>query len=333
MVEGIGRHPPRIPNPQQLRLVVGLRTVDHEINGIAVVLVPHMQRVLVYHHTNAHLFRKLARKRRFIGFAFFDSTAWKLPQERHTRVLAALGDEITAVTLNLRSDDANVGSIHMGLLEHRRHTRCRDHVPPPLRIGVQQNRPLFLPPPTAGTPFDLLPSPPLRRGARVLPLPRPPRIHPAQTDHSRISHRDAPTDRAPHKHRRSLPMHPRLWPLLLFLVCAACAHRRPVETGKASWYGPGFRGKPTASGERFVPWKRTAAHKTLPFGTVVRVTRLDTGKKVRVVINDRGPYAAGRVIDLSKKAARRIDLIDDGVTMVEVKVVGCRSRRGPCGNP
>jgi len=118
--------------------------------------------------------------------------------------------------------------------------------------------------------------------------------------------------------------------LPLFLMIG-CAHRTHREAGKASWYGPGFRGKPTASGERFVPRKKTAAHRTLPFGSVVRVTRTDTGQSVRVVVNDRGPYVAGRVVDLSKGAARRIDMLDDGVVPVELKVVGCRPRRGPCG--
>ena len=118
--------------------------------------------------------------------------------------------------------------------------------------------------------------------------------------------------------------------LLLPLLLVACAHRQ-VYTGKASWYGPGFAGNPTASGERFRPWKRTAAHKTLPFGTVVKVTRTDPGQRVRVVINDRGPYVDGRIIDLSKKAARRIDMIDAGVAPVQVKVVGCKKRYGGCG--
>jgi rare lipoprotein A len=119
-------------------------------------------------------------------------------------------------------------------------------------------------------------------------------------------------------------------PLLVsLLLLSACAHRQ-VQTGQASWYGPGFAGNPTASGERFRPCKRTAAHKTLPFGTVVKVTRTDSGERVRVVINDRGPYVDGRIIDLSRKAARRIDMIDDGVAPVELKVVGCRRRYEAC---
>lgn len=115
--------------------------------------------------------------------------------------------------------------------------------------------------------------------------------------------------------------------MIALLIVLGCG-RRHVETGLASWYGAELRGNATASGEPFRPGlRRTAAHKTLPIGTVVKVTRTDTGDSVRVVINDRGPYVERRIIDLSKKAARRIDLVDTGVAPVEVKVVGCRSRR------
>lgn len=117
---------------------------------------------------------------------------------------------------------------------------------------------------------------------------------------------------------------------LALLLLAACAHRPPPQTGKASWYGAELRGNPTASGEPFRPARRTAAHKTLPFGTVVRVTRVDTGQHVRVVINDRGPYAKGRIIDLSRRAARKIDMLDAGVAAVTVEVVGCRRRYEGC---
>lgn len=98
----------------------------------------------------------------------------------------------------------------------------------------------------------------------------------------------------------------------------------------ASWYGRELRGNPTASGEPFRPSRRTAAHRTLPLGTVVVVERLDTGDKVRVVINDRGPYAGGRIIDLSRGAARRLEMLDDGTARVQVKAVGCRDRYGDC---
>ena len=70
----------------------------------------------------------------------------------------------------------------------------------------------------------------------------------------------------------------------------------------ASWYGPGFHGKTTASGERFNMYALTAAHKTLPFGSKVKVTNLSNNKSTTVTINDRGPFVGGRVIDLSKKA-------------------------------
>ncbi len=80
------------------------------------------------------------------------------------------------------------------------------------------------------------------------------------------------------------------------------------QSGKASWYGPGFHGRRTASGERFNTNDLTAAHKTLPFGTKVKVTNTKTGQSVVVRINDRGPYAHGRVIDLSKASARSIGI-------------------------
>ena len=78
------------------------------------------------------------------------------------------------------------------------------------------------------------------------------------------------------------------------------------QAGVASWYGPGFQGRRTANGERFNTHALTAAHRTLPFGTRVRVTNKSTGRSVVVRINDRGPYAGGRVIDLSSASARTI---------------------------
>ena len=84
----------------------------------------------------------------------------------------------------------------------------------------------------------------------------------------------------------------------------------------ASWYGPGFHGRKTASGERFNTGALTAAHKTLPFGTRVRVVNVNTGRSVVVRINDRGPFIRGRVIDLSKAAARAIGM--DGVARVKL---------------
>ena len=111
---------------------------------------------------------------------------------------------------------------------------------------------------------------------------------------------------------------------LLVIALAGCAAKAPPQLGVASWYGKDFAGKPTASGEPFRPGRRTAAHRTLPFGTVVKVTSPDTGRSVRVVITDRGPFVAGRIVDLSRKAARRIGMIERGVAPVELRVVGCR---------
>src|SRR5438045_7556393 len=90
---------------------------------------------------------------------------------------------------------------------------------------------------------------------------------------------------------------------------AAAEETKPIQTGTASWYGPGFHGKRTANGERFNTHALTAAHKTLPFGTQLRVTNERTGKSVVVRINDRGPYAHSRVIDLSKAAADAVGIL------------------------
>jgi len=117
--------------------------------------------------------------------------------------------------------------------------------------------------------------------------------------------------------------------LLLCLVAflSACSAlgpggaEKPVfsQVGVASWYGRHHQGRSTASGERFDVHALTAAHRTLPFDTVVRVTRLDTGRTVTVRINDRGPYGRGRVIDLSAAAARALDVAEDGEAEVRIE--------------
>lgn len=93
------------------------------------------------------------------------------------------------------------------------------------------------------------------------------------------------------------------------------------QKGEASWYGPGFNGKKTASGEVFDMNKLTAAHRTLKFGTVVRVTNLRNSKQVEVVINDRGPATEKRIIDLSKRAAQEIGLVEAGVGKVTIEII------------
>jgi rare lipoprotein A (peptidoglycan hydrolase) len=91
------------------------------------------------------------------------------------------------------------------------------------------------------------------------------------------------------------------------------------EVGEASWYGPGFHGKETANGETFNQNKMTAAHPSLPLGTKAEVTNLENGKKVEVRINDRGPYAEDRVIDVSRAAAKRLGMEEQGTTEVKIE--------------
>jgi rare lipoprotein A len=92
--------------------------------------------------------------------------------------------------------------------------------------------------------------------------------------------------------------------------------------GKASWYGPGFHGRTTASGEIYNQNDLTAAHPNLEFGTKVKVTNLTNGQSVIVKINDRGPYAQGRIIDLSAAAARALGIITSGVAPVKITILG-----------
>jgi rare lipoprotein A len=117
---------------------------------------------------------------------------------------------------------------------------------------------------------------------------------------------------------------------LLLLLCglAACIGAEAMtptvgdeQTGEASYYADAFIGRTTASGERYDPDALTAAHRSLPFGTRVRVTRLEGGQSVVVRINDRGPFIRGRIIDLSHAAARRLDMIREGVVPVTVEVI------------
>ena len=94
-----------------------------------------------------------------------------------------------------------------------------------------------------------------------------------------------------------------------------------VSTGEASWYGPGFFGNRTASGEVFRPGTLTAAHRTLPFGTKVRVTNLWNGRSAVVRINDRGPFHGRRVIDLAHGAANQLGLVASGIAQVRLEVL------------
>jgi rare lipoprotein A len=115
-------------------------------------------------------------------------------------------------------------------------------------------------------------------------------------------------------------------------AASGCASTRPThghpgsEAGMASYYGDAHQGRRTANGERFDMHALTAAHRTLPFGTRVKVTNLDNGRSVVVRINDRGPYVKGRVIDLSKAAARELRFLDRGTTRVRLEVVSAGNR-------
>ncbi len=108
---------------------------------------------------------------------------------------------------------------------------------------------------------------------------------------------------------------------ILLILAVAASFLSATETGGASWYGGKFQGRITANGEVFDTNKFTAAHKTLPFNTVVEVTNLDNGKTVLVRINDRGPFVKGRIIDLSRAAAEKIGLVGQGVGHVKLRII------------
>lgn len=112
--------------------------------------------------------------------------------------------------------------------------------------------------------------------------------------------------------------------LLLALAASGCSAVEPTygppyeATGLASWYGPGYEGRLTASGEVFDAAGLTAAHQTLRFGAVLRVTHLGNGREVEVRVNDRGPFVEGRILDLSQGAAEILGMIDEGVALVAI---------------
>lgn len=104
-----------------------------------------------------------------------------------------------------------------------------------------------------------------------------------------------------------------------FLITTFCLAQ--TQTGKASFYADKFEGHPTASGEKYKHSKLTAAHKTLPFGTKVKVTNLKNDLTVEVTVNDRGPYIDGRIIDLSKSAAEKLGFVSIGLADVKIEVL------------
>lgn len=132
---------------------------------------------------------------------------------------------------------------------------------------------------------------------------------------------------------------------LLALTLAGCGRRvsprvptapfGAVETGIASWYGHPYHGRPTASGETYDMNRMTAAHRTLAFGTWVRVDNLDNRLRTEVRINDRGPFKDGRIIDLSRAAARELDMLGPGTARVRLTVIAGPSKAasGSHGRP
>ena len=110
---------------------------------------------------------------------------------------------------------------------------------------------------------------------------------------------------------------------LLICLLSACGTSKSAftESGQGSYYADKFDGRATTSGEIYRPGRLTAAHNTLPFGTKIKVTNTRNGHSVKVVVNDRGPHAKGRIVDVSKRAARKLDLIDAGVVPVKIKVL------------
>ena len=117
------------------------------------------------------------------------------------------------------------------------------------------------------------------------------------------------------------------------LALSACSSTPEIaaaktQSGKASWYGPGFQGRKTASGERFNMNTYSAAHRTYAFGTKLCVKNLRNGHGVTVRVNDRGPFIRGRVVDVSRKAAQSLGMIRSGTDSVRLSVVGPERRVG-----
>jgi rare lipoprotein A len=149
------------------------------------------------------------------------------------------------------------------------------------------------------------------------PLPPPPVTAPAAPP----ANIEAVPDAVPRAEPRSAHGNPPFYDVLgrrYYVLAAADGY---LERGVASWYGPTFHGGNTSSGEPYDMYGMTAAHKTLPLPTYARVTNLRNGRSVVVRINDRGPFVANRLIDLSYTAAAKLDMIRDGTTLVEVRAL------------
>ena len=116
--------------------------------------------------------------------------------------------------------------------------------------------------------------------------------------------------------------------IVYFLVVIPAFSQEYSQEGKASFYADKYENRLTASGEKYKHSRMTAAHKTLPFGTIVKVTNLDNNKSVEVKINDRGPFVEGRILDLSKSAAEKLDFINNGLANVKIEVINPGDGKG-----
>ena len=150
--------------------------------------------------------------------------------------------------------------------------------------------------------------PPRRPEHPAVPLPAPPAV-------------DTVPDAVPRAEPRSAHGNPPFYEALGRRYYVLPSAEGYLERGVASWYGPTFHGVSTSSGERYDMYGMTAAHKTLPLPTYARVTNLRNGRSVVVRINDRGPFVANRLIDLSWTAAAKLDMLREGTTLVEVRAL------------
>jgi rare lipoprotein A len=128
-------------------------------------------------------------------------------------------------------------------------------------------------------------------------------------------------DAIPHREPRSAHGNPPFYRILGRRYVVLATADGYLERGVASWYGPTFHGENTSSGEKYDMYAMTAAHKTLPLPTYARVTNLKNGRSIVVRINDRGPFVANRLIDLSYTAAAKLDMLKEGTTLVEVRAL------------
>ena len=152
----------------------------------------------------------------------------------------------------------------------------------------------------------------------------PPVKHEKHTRVERTQPQTAPASLRDHTQRQYTVLGQTYTPLL--------THKGYAEEGIASWYGPKFHGRKTSNGEIFNMYEMTAAHRVLPMNTKVKVTNLENGKVVNLRINDRGPFAKDRIIDLSFAAAREMDMIGPGTARVRVEAIGSIPKSQMLGN-